>query len=412
MYVDANTMAPLDSLGVILQAIKHRVFGELSQRIFREALRGSHVEAVVGAGEGGPVEANMTVIGIGGPSVLPEPSMRHLSVFVALCLALPAVVVAPVAALADSADEPAVCAVESKLPPGEVIGICGLVIGSNTTSATRVHALVTRAELHRKMEHYDLAMADCEEAIRLDPANAEAFDLRGNVLASDKKFERALDDFDRSIRLDPKFARAFSDRAVTFGLMHEPRLAVRDYTEAVRLDPNNVQAHVDRAEAYVKVRRADLAIDDYGEAIRLDPSSPDHYDSRGSLYARNNAYDRAIADFNEAIRLLPKASYFLNRGNANNLKGDPDRAIADYDEALRLEPELAMAYNNRGVAWRDKGDRQRALADFSAAVRLDPDLAIALEHRKRMEQDIASASARSAKPPVPFHASAVPVAVK
>jgi tetratricopeptide (TPR) repeat protein len=97
-----------------------------------------------------------------------------------------------------------------------------------------------------------------------------------------------------------------------------------------------------------KVKRTDLAIDDNGEAIRLDPSSPDHYDSRGSLCARNNAYDRAIADFNEAIRLQPKASYFMNRGNAFNLKGDPDRAIADYDEALRLE--LAMAYNNRGVA--------------------------------------------------------------
>jgi tetratricopeptide (TPR) repeat protein len=110
--------------------------------------------------------------------------------------------------------------------------------------------------------------------------------------------------------------------------------------------------------------------------------------------------------------LLPKASYFLNRGNANNLKGDPDRAIADYDEALRLEPELAMAYNNRGVAWRDKGDKEHALADFSAAVRLDPDLAIALEHRKRMEQDIASASARPAKPPVPLHTSSVPAAVK
>jgi tetratricopeptide (TPR) repeat protein len=294
--------------------------------------------------------------------------MRHLSVVFAVCLALSEVVVVP--ALAEPADEPAACAVESKLSLEEVIGICGLVIGSNATSAIRVHALVTRAELHRRLEHYDLAMADCEEAIRLDPASAEAFDGRGNVLTSDKKFERALDDFDQSIRLDPKFARAFADRAVTFGLMHEPRLAVRDYTEAVRLDPNNVLAHVDRAEAYVKVRRADLAIDDYGEAIRLDPSSPDHYDSRGSLYARNNAYDRAIADFNEAIRLLPKASYFLNRGNAHNLKGDPDRAIADYNEALRLEPELAMAYNNRGVAWRDKGDKERALADFNAAVRI------------------------------------------
>jgi tetratricopeptide (TPR) repeat protein len=399
MLVNADTMAPLDWSGSVLQAIE-RLWRAISTDISESFAWPTHFEPADSAGKGGPVAANMTGIDTCDRSVLPEPSMRHLSAAVALCLVLPAV------APAEPADEPAACAVESKLSPEEVIGICGLVIGSNAGAATRVHALVTRAELRRRLEHYDLATADCDEAIRLDPAAAEAFDGRGNVLASDGKFERALDDFDRSIRLDPTFARAFSDRAATFDLIHQPRLAVRDYTEAVRLQPTNVKAITDRAEAYLKVKRLDLAIDDYSEAIRLEPAAPGHYDSRGAIYARNNAYDRAIADYNEAIRLQPKASYYLNRGNAYNLKGDPDRAIADYDEALRLEPKLAMAYNNRGVAWRDKGERQRALADFKAAAQLDPDLAIAVEHQRKIEQDIASSAVRPQKRAVPAAASA------
>jgi tetratricopeptide (TPR) repeat protein len=208
-----------------------------------------------------------------------------------------------------------------------MIGICGLVIDSvAATPADRIHALLARAELRRKSEQFDLAVQDCSEAIRLDPAAPQGFDCRGNALAADKKYLPALDDFDRSIKLDPEYVQGFADRAATFGLMRETRLAVRDYTEAVRLDPTRVQGFVDRAEAYLKVRRIDLAIDDQSEAIRLEPSSPDHFEARGKLYARNSAYDRAIADFNEAIRLEPKAGYFVERGNAYNLKGNSDRA--------------------------------------------------------------------------------------
>jgi tetratricopeptide (TPR) repeat protein len=126
-----------------------------------------------------------------------------------------------------------------------------------------------------------------------------------------------------------------------------------------------------------------------------------------SAEARNNAYDRAIADFNEAIRLQPKADYFMSRGNAYSLKGDPTRAIADYDEALKLEPERAMAFNNRGVAWRDKGDRKKALADFKAAVALDPTLVVAKEHARQIEQ--IAAGAHPAKG-APLHALSDPTA--
>jgi tetratricopeptide (TPR) repeat protein len=314
------------------------------------------------------------------PRTLQRPNPAGTIFFALLALAAG---IAPT--LAQTESEAAICSAEAAKSPDEMIGICGLVIDSAAAApADRIHALLARAELRRKSEQFDLAVQDCSEAIRLDPA-PRAFDCRGNALAGDKKYLPALDDFDRAIKLDPKYVQAFADRAATFGLMRETRLAVRDYTEAVRLDPTRVQGFVDRAEAYLKVRRIDLAIDDQSEAIRLEPSSSDHFEARGKLYARNSAYDRAIADFNEAIRLEPKAGYFVERGNAWNLKGHPDRAIADYDEAIRLEPALALAYSNRGVAWRDKGDAARARADFQTALTMDPALDIAAEHLARLK---------------------------
>jgi tetratricopeptide (TPR) repeat protein len=142
----------------------------------------------------------------------------------------------------------ATCAVEGSQSPEDAVIACGLVIdAAGSTAAMQQHALLVRAEIRRRLAQLDLAMTDCDEAIRRDPASAQAFDLRGRVRTDAKQYELALDDFDRAIRLDKDLASAFAGRAATFALMRQHRLAVRDYTEAVRLDPRSTQFLADRA---------------------------------------------------------------------------------------------------------------------------------------------------------------------
>src|SRR3569623_1277157 len=122
--------------------------------------------------------------------------MRHFNSGFWMWLALTAVPLAQASAQSDSApgEKPAaVCAVEGTSSRDETIGVCGLVINSEAAPVPdRLHALVVRAELHRKNGHNDLALADCNEAVRLDPGPA-AFDCRGNALAADRKYLPALD---------------------------------------------------------------------------------------------------------------------------------------------------------------------------------------------------------------------------
>lgn len=57
-------------------------------------------------------------------------------------------------------------------------------------------------------------MADYDEAIRLGPTIARAFNNRGVLLASRGQVDRAMADFDEAIRLDPRSSSAFSNRAM------------------------------------------------------------------------------------------------------------------------------------------------------------------------------------------------------
>ena len=59
---------------------------------------------------------------------------------------------------------------------------------------------------------YDRAIANYNEAVKLDPKSANAFRGRGKAYRDKGDHSRAIADFNEAIQLDPKSALAFMDR--------------------------------------------------------------------------------------------------------------------------------------------------------------------------------------------------------
>ena len=53
---------------------------------------------------------------------------------------------------------------------------------------------------------------DVDEAIALDPQDAEAYAIRGNVYFDKGDYDRAIADYDEAIALDPQYASAYYNR--------------------------------------------------------------------------------------------------------------------------------------------------------------------------------------------------------
>ena len=235
----------------------------------------------------------------------------------------------------------------------------------------------------RQLGQTDRAFEALNEAIRLDPENANGYASRGNAFNNFKKYDRAIEDYNEALRLKPDFAQVFSDRGAAWYFKGEYQKAIDDYDQAIRLEPNRARTYTNRGAAYRKLGRNERALEDDAAAIRIDPTQPEFFDNRGLHLADNNDYDRAIADYDEAIKLRPEAKFLANRGDAYQGKKDYDRAIADYDAALKLDPKFQRAWNNRGAAYRGKGDRVHALQDYATAIRLDPgDKTAAANHKE------------------------------
>lgn len=65
--------------------------------------------------------------------------------------------------------------------------------------ATRAMLYVARAGIEKDLQHPELALVDLEEAIRLDPAQPEAYLVRGQIYLSQEKKTLAKRDFEQAI---------------------------------------------------------------------------------------------------------------------------------------------------------------------------------------------------------------------
>lgn len=114
-----------------------------------------------------------------------------------------------------------------------------------TPTPTPTPTLCTRVE-YCVLEGTKLPLADSvkaieyfDEAIRLDPNFAPAYDNRGFRYHALGEYEKALENFTEAIRVDPNYAIAYASRGSTYHVMGEYEKAAQAYNEAIRLDPGN-----------------------------------------------------------------------------------------------------------------------------------------------------------------------------
>jgi len=147
------------------------------------------------------------------------------------------------------------------------------------------------------------AIAELDEAIRLDPTNAPAYNIRGNALDETGAFERALADYDQAIRIDPNNPLIFHDRAILWRRKGELDKALVDLDRAIRFGFSDANIYCDRGLVWYERGRYDRAIADFNQAIKIDPNFADACINRGIILHRKSEFNRTLAAVNQAIRV-------------------------------------------------------------------------------------------------------------
>jgi tetratricopeptide (TPR) repeat protein len=90
-----------------------------------------------------------------------------------------------------------------------IISRCdSLIANEKNAQPDRIKAVLARAAAYDRKQQYDRAIADYDTALRLDPAQADAFNHRGEVWRKKGDRPHALADFGVAIRLNPEHSSA------------------------------------------------------------------------------------------------------------------------------------------------------------------------------------------------------------
>ena len=116
------------------------------------------------------------------------------------------------------------------------------------------------------------------------------------------KPERAIQDYNEAIRLDPEDANTFNKRGIAYFRLGQYERAIEDYDEAIQLAPR-FAPYYNRGMAYFNQGLYDRAIEDYDEAIRLDPQIAISYANRALAYTRLGKDQEAQLDVARAVEL-------------------------------------------------------------------------------------------------------------
>ncbi|MGH6825724.1 caspase family protein [Methyloceanibacter sp.] len=195
-----------------------------------------------------------------------------------------------------------------------------------------------------------------------------AYNVRGYAYQWKGDYDRAIADQEQAIKLDPSDYYYFA-RGNAYLAKGDYDRAISDFNKAIKLDPTNNQFFLGRGDGYRSKGDYDHAISDYEKVMNLDPIGSYPYLHRGDAYLAMADYDRAIADYDKAIKISPDyAGAYNNRGLAYYKKAQFERALQDFDRASEFDPRLAKSFGAERIAARghlnatDQGEQQVATA--------------------------------------------------
>ncbi|MFD0415365.1 tetratricopeptide repeat protein [Streptomyces sp. NPDC127108] len=155
---------------------------------------------------------------------------------------------------------------------------------------------VPRAEAHRRLRHFDEAVADYTAVIDSGSGMPYVLVLRGSVHREAGWYQDAIDDYTAALEFEPTHASALFFRGLAHQRTGRLAEAVQDLTTAFGLKPTAFHFQAQRGDVHRQAGRYDEAISDLTAALSHDSERVWHRAVRGVTYRQAGDFTKARED--------------------------------------------------------------------------------------------------------------------
>ena len=198
------------------------------------------------------------------------------------------------------------------------------------------------------------------KAISIDPTFIDGYICRAKYYTEHGKSELALADIDTALQIEPDTARLHMLRGIICHLSGDNESAVKSFEKVAEEDGDNLTAFSYLAKCYNAVGRYDDALKAANDGLKKNDEFTNLYVNRGVALYNLGRYDDAIEDFNRVL---------IHRNNVNTAA-------------------IEATHRYKGLAFEKLGRIEEAITDYKMLLRYDPQSAGVKEHIAKLEADL------------------------
>jgi tetratricopeptide (TPR) repeat protein len=246
---------------------------------------------------------------------------------------------------------------------------------------TLSNTLTAKGDTQLEAKQIDQAIASYREALKNNPANADAkaglsdaLAAKGIEVAGDTNNPAAAVYFDEATTLDPKNDVAFAKLGEIYDGAGDATKARLNYEKALAINPELAPLYVSVGASYLNggdIAKAEAALQN---AESRGVADAEFYNLKGMVLYKQNKNQEALAAFEKALSLEGRnatAKYY--RAAVLDRMQQPEQSLVAYRETVTLEPAYAPAWYDMGVINYNKGDYVAAEAAYKEAIKAEPD---------------------------------------
>lgn len=183
---------------------------------------------------------------------------------------------------------------------------------------------------------------------------------KGQDAANRGDWEAAIDLYDVVISFDPANARAYQLRGDARRAAGDLVQAIEDYDQAITLDPNSATVYNSRGLANTDLSGYAQAFADFGQAVEIQPGFGLVYRNRAEVQIIQGHYEAAVLDLRIYLALVPNAlDTVVVEAQITSLQGNAAQAAGE--EGLLYFDD----FSDFGSGWYSNGDPS-AVAEYSS----------------------------------------------